>query len=118
MKLRCSCAASRPTLRPHPDRDGHNVTDCLFVEQPWHPGAVSQAEDRINRIGQEADAVFAHTLVVDDTVDGWLVDLIASKWDTFKAAADGTIAESEELDIRNELVKKLRERHESKEQSK
>jgi len=89
---------------------GHNVTDCLFVESPWHPGAVSQAEDRINRIGQEADAVFAHTLVVDDTVDQWLVDLIAAKWDTFRAAADGTIPEGEELDIQNILLGLLRDK--------
>ena len=87
---------------------GHNVTDSLFVESPWHPGAVSQAEDRINRIGQEADVVFAHTLVVEDTVDGWLVNLIAAKWETFRAAADGTIASHEELDIQNELLGLLR----------
>jgi SWI/SNF-related matrix-associated actin-dependent regulator 1 of chromatin subfamily A len=92
--------------------NGHDVTDCLFVEQPWHPGAVSQAEDRINRIGQKADAVFAHTLVVEDTVDGWLVDLIAQKWATFRAAADGSIAESEEMDIQNLLLGILRSRHE------
>jgi SWI/SNF-related matrix-associated actin-dependent regulator of chromatin subfamily A-like protein 1 len=89
--------------------DGTNVTDCLFVEQPWHPGAVSQAEDRINRIGRQADAVFAHTLVVEDTVDGWLVDLIAEKWDTFRAAADGTVPEWEESSIRDLLLGKLRD---------
>jgi SWI/SNF-related matrix-associated actin-dependent regulator of chromatin subfamily A-like protein 1 len=93
---------------------GHNVTDCLFVEQPWHPGAVSQAEDRINRIGQEADAVFAHTLVVEDTVDGWLVNLIAEKWHVFKAAADGTIPANAELDIQNLLLTKLRQHLEAK----
>jgi SWI/SNF-related matrix-associated actin-dependent regulator 1 of chromatin subfamily A len=89
---------------------GHNVTDCLFVEMPWHPGAVSQAEDRINRIGQEADAVFATTLVVEDTVDGWLANLIAAKWEAFRAAADGTIPESEELDVQNALLGLLRDK--------
>jgi SNF2 family DNA or RNA helicase len=91
--------------------NGHNVTDCLFVEQPWHPGSVSQAEDRINRIGQKADVVFATTLVVEesqDTVDTWLAELIAEKWATFRAAADGTIPESEELDIANALLDRLR----------
>jgi SWI/SNF-related matrix-associated actin-dependent regulator 1 of chromatin subfamily A len=91
--------------------NGHNVTDCLFVEQPWHPGAVSQAEDRINRIGQEADVVFAHTLVVEDnqdTVDTWLARLIAEKWETFRAAADGSIAQNEEDDIKALLMAQLR----------
>ena len=94
--------------------DGHNVTDCLFVEQPWHPGAVSQAEDRINRIGQKAEAVFAHTLVVEDTVDGWLVNLIAQKWETFKAAADGTVPEGEEMDIQNILLGLLKAKMEER----
>ena len=88
--------------------DGHNVTDSLFIEQPWHPGAVSQAEDRINRIGQQAEAVFATTLVVPDTVDEWLADLIAAKWETFRSAADGSIPAHEELDIQNQLLAKLR----------
>jgi len=87
--------------------NGHNVTDCLFVEQPWHPGAVSQAEDRINRIGQEADVVFAHTLIVPGTVDVWLEDLIAGKWETFKAAADGSIAEWQEDEIFKAVQAKL-----------
>jgi SWI/SNF-related matrix-associated actin-dependent regulator 1 of chromatin subfamily A len=87
--------------------NGHNVTDCLFVESPWHPGAVTQAEDRINRIGRQAEAVFAHTLVVPGTVDVWLADLIAAKWDTFKAAIDGTIAEGEVADIQKVMMDRL-----------
>jgi hypothetical protein len=87
--------------------NGHNVTDCLFLEQPWHPGAVTQAEDRINRIGQNAEAVFAHTLLVPGTIDEWLSDLIAAKWATFKAAVDGTIPQWEEDDIMTLLAAKL-----------
>ena len=87
--------------------NGHNVTDCLFFEQPWHPGAVTQAEDRINRIGREAEAVFAHTLVVPGTVDVWLADLIAEKWSTFKSAIDGTEAEAEVQDIQKVMMDRL-----------
>jgi len=87
--------------------NGHNVTDCLFHEQPWHPGAVMQCEDRINRIGQEADVVFAHTLIAPGTVDTWLEDLIAGKWETFKAAADGSIAEWQEDEIFKAVQAKL-----------
>jgi SWI/SNF-related matrix-associated actin-dependent regulator 1 of chromatin subfamily A len=90
--------------------NGHDVTDCVFIEQPWHPGAVSQAEDRINRIGQ-LEPVFAHTLVAQNTVDEDLAELIQKKWKTFRAAADGTIPESEELDIRNEMIRRLMERY-------
>jgi hypothetical protein len=88
--------------------DGHNITDVLFVEQPWHPGNVSQAEDRINRIGREADAVFAHTLIAPGTIDEWLENLIADKWETFKAGADGTIATTEVDEIKRLLMAQLR----------
>lgn len=88
--------------------DGTNVTDSLFVEQPWHPGAVSQAEDRISRIGRKADVVFAHTLIVPGTVDVWLADLIAEKWSTFRAAADGSVSEAETKSLTNEVLAKLR----------
>lgn len=87
--------------------DGTNVTDSVFLELPWHPGAVSQAEDRISRIGRQADAVFAHTLIVPNTVDTWLEDMIASKWDTFKAGADGSIAEWEEGSIQKQMMDRL-----------
>lgn len=88
--------------------NGTNVTDSLFVESPWHCGTVMQSEDRINRIGREAAAVFAHTLVLTGTVDEWLVDLIASKWDTFKATVEGNVPAGEEDEIKKLLIDKLR----------
>lgn len=96
--------------------NGHNVTDSLFVEMPWHPGAVSQAEDRINRIGQNAEVVFATTLLVPDTIDGWLADLIASKWANFRAVADGSApdAATMDTDIQNIILARLREHMEAK----
>jgi SNF2 family DNA or RNA helicase len=87
--------------------DGTNVTDSLFVEQPWHCGAVAQAEDRISRIGRTAEAVFAHTLIVPGTVDTWLEDMIASKWATFKAGADGTISDWNESSAQKEMMDRL-----------
>jgi len=88
--------------------DGSNVTDSLFVEMPWHPGNVSQAEDRINRIGREAAAVFAHTLVAEGTIDEWLSDLIRDKWEAFKAGADGTVDEGEVDNIQRLMIEKLK----------
>lgn len=87
--------------------DGLNVTDCLFVEQPWHGGNVAQAEDRINRIGRQAAAVFAHTLIVPGTVDEWLADLIGSKRATTKTAIDGTEVTAAKVDTQKQLLLKL-----------
>jgi len=95
--------------------DGNNVTDSLFIEQPWHPGAVMQAEDRINRIGQKAAAVFAHRLVVPGTVDEWLDDLIAEKWEIVKAAIEGRItATVEDIDIQKLMLERLKKHYADK----
>lgn len=90
------------SLQAH--REGHTLVadgkaqDVLFIEQPWHPGAVSQAEDRINRIGQTAEQVFAWTFLAQDTIDEWLNNLIERKWVTFRAAVDGTAQEDTQDD--------------------
>ena len=51
----------------------------IFVEEAWQPGVVIQAEDRIHRIGQEADSVFAEHLVVQGSVDEYIVNQLDSK---------------------------------------
>jgi SWI/SNF-related matrix-associated actin-dependent regulator 1 of chromatin subfamily A len=87
--------------------NGSNVTDSCFVELPWHPGALSQAEDRINRIGQNADVVFAHNLTVPGTVDQWLAELIDEKWATFRGVVNGTIVDAESQSVRDAVAAKL-----------
>jgi SWI/SNF-related matrix-associated actin-dependent regulator 1 of chromatin subfamily A len=90
--------------------NGHNCTDVLFCEQPWHPGTVSQAQDRIARIGQ-CEPTFAHTLLASDTVDEWLAELIDKKWGIFRATVDGRIVsqDEDEAEITQELIRRLRE---------
>jgi hypothetical protein len=88
--------------------DGNNVTDVLFVENPWTAGAKSQAEDRINRIGRQAEAVFSWTLIASEAdVDLWLNELVEKKRAIAAGAADGVQPEAEELDIRNELIRRF-----------
>jgi len=87
--------------------DGTNVTDSVFIEQPWHPGAVAQAEDRISRIGRQADAVFAHTLIAPGTVDEWLEGLISEKWSTFTAGVDGKAVEGQQASMIAAMLAKL-----------
>lgn len=103
------------SLQAH--REGHTLVaegrcqDVLFLEQPWHPGAVSQAEDRINRIGRTAEAVFAWTLVAQDaSIDQWLAGLIADKWEIFKAAVNGKDVEQQESSIINDIVARYQEK--------
>jgi SWI/SNF-related matrix-associated actin-dependent regulator 1 of chromatin subfamily A len=51
----------------------------IFIEEAWQPGVVVQAEDRIHRIGQEADSVFAEHLIVQGSVDEMIVNQLDSK---------------------------------------
>ena len=76
----------------------------LFVEREWVPAYEEQAEDRVNRIGQEGDTVWATYLAVKNTVDDKFAALIESKRSTIASIVDGgTFAQ------RNEIVKDLLE---------
>lgn len=91
-----------------PDIDCHDV---LFVEQAWNPGTQQQAEDRINRIGQTAQFVFAHYLLGAGTIDEDVYKLIEKKRATFKAAIDGGAQEEvDEADIQAEVIRLLENR--------
>ena len=91
--------------------DGHNVTDVLFVENPWHAGAKSQAEDRINRIGQQAEHVFAWTLLGNCDIDEWMNNLVESKRVIARGAADGTVTSIEdEESLQDALIRKFTEK--------
>jgi hypothetical protein len=73
-------------------REGHTLTaasDVVFTGLGWTPGGLQQAEDRCNRIGQEADQVFAWQLSADDTVDDEIAALIEAKRQTFDAVVKG-----------------------------
>jgi hypothetical protein len=90
-----------------PDIDCH---DALFVERGWNPGTDSQAEDRINRIGQTAQFVFAHYLLAADTIDEDIDELIESKRVVSQAVLDGTplpAGEDTEMNIQAEVLRRL-----------
>ena len=87
---------------------GHTLTaggDVRFLEQAWDPGAEQQAEDRCNRLGQEAQ-VYAWKLVAEDTIDEWVAELIEDKRETYRAAIIGEVLdfEGDEIDADSETL--------------
>ncbi len=60
--------------------------NMVFAELDWVPGNVSQAEDRIYRIGTQ-DSVLIQHLVVDRSIDAMLIDTVLAK----QAAADAVL---------------------------
>ena len=63
----------------------HNV---VFLELPWTPGLLDQAEDRCNRIGQK-NAVNIWYLLPRDTIEERLAEMIDEKRKVITAVLDG-----------------------------
>ena len=61
----------------------------VFVEREWVPGWEEQAEDRVNRIGQESDTVWATYISVKGTIDEKFDRVIEEKRKVVKAVLDG-----------------------------
>lgn len=78
---------------------GHTLTaasNVAFIEYPWTPGEMKQAEDRCHRIGQK-NCVNIHLLVAYHTIEGEIVELLDSKTQILDAVLDGEVTEMESL---------------------
>ena len=76
-----------------------------FIELWWTPGEHDQGEDRVHRIGQEADSVSAYYLIAMDTVEDRIVALLDTKRKVLAAVLDGR--EVKDTDILSELIKEV-----------
>ena len=72
-----------------------------FLELPWTPGEVTQAEDRTHRIGQK-NSVMIHYLLANDTIEEKIARLIDSKRKVLDAVLDGKV--TEETSLLSELM--------------
>ena len=61
---------------------------AVFVELPWTPGKLLQAEDRIHRIGQE-NSVDIYYLLAEGTVEEKMMATIQKKQEIISNALDG-----------------------------
>lgn len=64
------------------------ASNVAFVELPWRPGDLDQAEDRTHRIGQ-TDSVSAWYLLAADTIDEKIAGMLDEKRSVVDAATDG-----------------------------
>lgn len=60
--------------------------DCCFIEQDWVPGLMAQCEDRLCRIGQEADIVTCNFLVANGSLDARIAQSAQGKEENIEAA--------------------------------
>lgn len=73
------------------------ASSVAFVEIGWTPGEMSQAEDRIHRIGQTADSVNAYYLLAGGTIEETMARLIDSKRKVLDQVLDGVETDSKNL---------------------
>lgn len=88
---------------------GLNLTaasSVAFSELPWQPGAVTQAEDRCHRIGQQ-DSVNIYYLVAHGTVEEKRAAIIGRKQNVLSAVLDGGRVEGD-LDVFDEFIQSLK----------
>jgi intein/homing endonuclease len=64
------------------------ASNVAFIELPWTPGALVQAEDRCHRIGQK-DSVTIHYLLAAGTIEEKIALLLDSKRKILDAILDG-----------------------------
>jgi SWI/SNF-related matrix-associated actin-dependent regulator of chromatin subfamily A-like protein 1 len=77
-----------------------------FVELPWRPGDLSQAEDRCHRIGQD-DSVTAWYLLAAGTIEERIARMIDAKRVVVDATTDGTEGLDPEDSLINALIEAL-----------
>jgi SWI/SNF-related matrix-associated actin-dependent regulator of chromatin subfamily A-like protein 1 len=78
------------------------ASNVAFIELPWTPGAVVQAEDRCHRIGQK-DSVGIHYLLATNTIEEKIAKLLDKKRKVLDAVLDGI--ETEQKSLLSELMK-------------
>ena len=77
------------------------------IELGWTPGGHNQAEDRVHRIGQKADCVYAYYLLAQGTIEEEIAELIDEKRKIVAAVLDGE--EVQKKHLLTELLKKYSE---------
>lgn len=80
------------------------ASNVAFIELPWTPGDLVQAEDRAHRIGQK-DTVTVWHLVAQNTVEEDIAAILSNKQKVLDAILDGK--ESDENSVLTELISKV-----------
>lgn len=81
------------------------ASNVVFLDLPWTPGELMQAEDRCHRIGQK-EKVVVHYLTTLHTIEESLMKILQKKSEILDAILNGEEG-GEDLDIFDELLKQI-----------
>lgn len=73
------------------------ASDTLTLELGWTPGEHDQAEDRVHRMGQEAESVNAYYLIARGTIEEEIAQLLDQKRQILEQVLDGKQASQSSL---------------------
>lgn len=77
------------------------ASNVAFLELPWTPGDLTQAEDRCHRIGQK-NSVTVHYLLANDTIEEKIASMIDRKRKVLDQVLDGK--ETDQSSLLSELI--------------
>lgn len=83
----------------------NSASYMIFIDTPWTYAVTSQAEDRIHRIGTK-DTVFIYRLIVKDTIDERVDEIVNDKKAVSEYVIDDEISE-ENIDILRKYIQDL-----------
>lgn len=86
------------------------ASSVAFLELPWTPGELKQAEDRCHRIGQK-DTVNVYYLLADETIEMTIARILDEKRKVLEAVLDGK--EVDEGNLLTELIEAYTKREEN-----
>jgi len=88
--------------------DGLQIaSNVAFAELPWQPGLVTQAEDRVWRIGT-TQKVWVWFFVAADTIEERLCEILQTKQKMSSSVLDGGAVDGD-LDVLDQLVSELKQ---------
>lgn len=86
---------------------GQNVTNMLFAQLSWSWGELTQAENRIHRIGSDSNKVNIYYLLAENTVDEYMMDVLKNKQIVTTSVNEGRDITDDSGNIVEDTIKRI-----------
>lgn len=86
---------------------GQNVTNILFAQLSWSWGELTQAENRIHRIGSDSNKVNIYYLLAENTVDEYMMDVLKNKQIVTTSVNEGRDITDDSGNIVEDTIKRI-----------